>query len=259
MTVPTTNTANQSGASIRTPGPAFTTSRVAIVIPAVDEEAAIASVLAEIPRDLVAEVIVVDNGSIDRTAEVARAGGARVVHEVRRGYGSACLAGIAAVADAEVVVFLDGDHSDFPDDLRNLLPPVLRGEADLVIGSRMIDRASRLALLPQARWGNRLATFLMRLLFGIRCTDLGPFRVITRSALMALGMQDRDFGWTVEMQLRAHLCHMRVVEVPVRYRRRIGRSKISGTVRGVVLAGWKILSTIARYRLRPPIVSPLPA
>ncbi len=255
MTAPATSEPTANVAAMATPSLACARARVAVVIPAVDEEEALPRVLFEIPHDLVSEVVVVDNGSTDRTAEVARAGGARVVHEPRRGYGAACLAGIAAVPDSDVIVFLDGDHSDFPDDLRLLLPPVLRGEADLVIGSRMVDRASRAALLPQARFGNWLATFLMRLLFGIRCTDLGPFRVIRRQALMALGMQDRDYGWTVEMQLRAHFGQLRVTEVPVRYRRRLGRSKISGTVRGVVLAGWKILGTIARYRLHPPVVT----
>jgi glycosyltransferase involved in cell wall biosynthesis len=228
--------------------------RVAVVIPAVDEEAALPSVLAEIPRDLITEIVVVDNGSKDRTAEVAQAGGARVIHEPRRGYGSACLAGIAATPDCDVVAFLDGDHSDHPEDLRLLLAPLLRGEAEMVIGSRMLDRDSRLALLPQQRFGNWLASVLMRVLFGIRASDLGPFRVISRPALLALGMQDLTYGWTVEMQLRAHLAGLRVVEVPVRYRQRIGRSKISGTLRGVVLASWKILGTIGRYRLHPPNV-----
>ncbi len=230
----------------------MTNPRVVAIIPVLDEEEALPHVLREIPRDLVAEVIVVDNGSRDRSAAVAVAGGARVVPEPQRGYGAACLAGIAAAAGADVLVFLDGDHSDYPDDLRRLLPPVLAGEADLVIGSRTLDRDARAALLPQARFGNWLASLLLRLLFGIRCTDLGPFRVLRRSSLASLGMQDRDFGWTIEMQLRAKLAGLRVRELPVRYRSRIGTSKITGTLKGSVRAGWKILTTILRYRLRPP-------
>ena len=226
--------------------------RTAVIIPVLNEERSLPLVLAEIPGDIVDRVVVVDNGSTDRSADVARAHGADVVSEPRRGYGAACLAGIAATEGCDVLVFLDGDHSDYPEDLRALHGPVARGEADLVLGSRMLMPESRRAILPQARFGNRLATVLMRWLFGIRCTDLGPFRVIRRDALLALGMQDRDFGWTVEMQLRAALHGLRVLEVPVRYRQRVGTSKITGTLKGTVLAGYKILKTIFAYRLRPP-------
>jgi len=224
----------------------------AVIIPVFNEEQGLPLVLADIPNDLIDEMVVVDNMSTDRSADVARQKGARVVEEPRRGYGSACLAGIAATRGHEVLVFLDGDYSDYPEDMRELLAPVLGGQADLVIGSRMIDRNARKALPPQARFGNRLATLLMHLLFGIRCTDLGPFRVIRRDKLLELQMQDRDFGWTVEMQLRACLRGLRVVEYPVRYRKRIGKSKISGTVTGTIRAGYKILKTILAYRLRPP-------
>ena len=224
------------------------------MIPVLDEERALPHVLAEIPRDLASDVVVVDNGSTDRSAEVAARNGARVVSEPRRGYGAACLAGLATNGEADVLVFLDGDHSDHPDEMRALLAPILAGDADLVIGSRMLRRESRRALLPQARFGNWLASVLMRALFGIRCTDLGPFRAIRRDALLLLGMQDRDFGWTVEMQLRAKLAGLRVREIPVRYRARIGDSKISGTVVGSLRAGRKILTTIFRYRLRRPHV-----
>lgn len=225
---------------------------IAVIIPVCNEEQALPRVLADVPGDLVDEVIVVDNASTDRSAQVAREAGARVVAEPRRGYGSACLAGITAAQGHEVLVFMDGDYSDYPEDMRQLLAPVLRDQADLVIGSRMSDRRARNALTPQARFGNRLATLLMRLLFGIRCSDLGPFRVIRRETLLDLHMQDKNLGWTVEMQLRARLRGLRVVELPVRYRKRIGRSKISGTVGGTLRAGSKILTTILAYRIRPP-------
>ena len=224
----------------------------AVIIPVLNEEESLPRVLADIPRELVDEVIVVDNGSTDRSAEVAREHGGRVVVERRRGYGAACLAGIAATEAHDILVFLDGDYSDYPQDMHQLLAPVVGDQADLVIGSRMLDKAARMALLPQARFGNRLAVTLMRLLFGIRCTDLGPFRAIRRDKLVDLEMQDRDFGWTVEMQLRARLRGLRVVELPVRYRKRIGKSKITGTVSGTIRAGYKILRTILVYRLRPP-------
>ncbi|MCA8955822.1 MAG: glycosyltransferase family 2 protein [Planctomycetes bacterium] len=226
--------------------------RVAVVIPVLDEEASLPLVLGEIPADLVDEVVVVDNGSKDRSAELARAAGARVVAEPRRGYGSACLRGIAATDGAEILVFLDGDHSDYPEDLRRLIQPVIEQRADLVIGSRMLDPTSRRALLPQARFGNRLAALLLRVLFGIRCSDLGPFRVIRRDRLVELAMRDPDYGWTVEMQVRARLRGLRVVEIPVRYRARVGSSKITGTLRGTVGASYKILRTIFAYRLRRP-------
>jgi len=233
--------------------------RVVVVIPALDEEEALPLVLAAIPRDLADLVVVVDNGSSDRTAEVARAGGARVVHESRRGYGRACLTGLAAVLEGrdgivpleslDVVVFLDADRSDYPEETPLVAGPVLSGEADLVIGSRMLDPSSRAALLPQARFGNRLACFLMRLLFGARHTDLGPFRAIRVDALKHLRMTDPDYGWTVEMQLKAAVARLRVVEVPVRYRARIGASKITGTLAGSLGASRKILTWIVGWRI----------
>ncbi len=230
--------------------------RVGLVLPAFNEEAALGLVLAEVPRAAVARIVVVDNGSTDRSAEVARAGGAEVVREDRRGYGRACLAGIErllatapALTDTDIVAFLDADHSDYPEDLVRILAPLHAGEVDLVIGSRVLGGAAMDALLPQAWFGNRLACFLMRVLFGARYTDLGPFRAIRVAALRRLDMQDPTFGWTVEMQLKAKSFGLRVTEVPVRYRKRIGESKITGTLTGTLRAGWKIIGWILTWRL----------
>lgn len=224
--------------------------RISVVIPALDEEAGLPAVLAELPWPLLAEVVVADNGSSDRTVELARAGGARVVCASRRGYGSACLAGIAALAPTDIVVFLDADHSDHPEELPIVIAPILSGRADLVVGSRRLGVCQPGAMLPQQRWGNRVATALIRLLFRHRTTDLGPFRAIRSDALARLGMRDPDYGWTVEMQVRALQQGLAVVEVPVSYRKRVGRSKIAGTLRGTLGAGWKILGTIVLLRLR---------
>lgn len=223
-------------------------SRVSLIIPALDEEKSIGSVLNAIPRRLVGEIIVVDNGSTDRTADIARHCGARVVSQPTRGYGAACLAGIAEVdADCEIVAFIDADFSDFPEDLEKLLQPLLENKAEMVIGTRTTTREARAALTPQQRYGNWLATTLVKLFFGHRYTDLGPFRAIRRDALRNLEMIDRDYGWTIEMQIKAARQNLRIVEIPVRYRIRIGQSKISGTVKGVVLAGAKIIYTIFKY------------
>jgi len=222
--------------------------RLSVIIPAVDEEEAIGQVVAEIPP-VVGEVIVVDNGSRDRTAEVARAAGARVVHEARRGYGSACLAGIAAAHAPDVIVFLDGDHSDYPAQLVEVVAPILEGRADLVIGSRSLGRREPGAHPWHSVLGTRLCVAYMNLVVGSRATDLGPFRAITASALRRLDMRDPDFGWTVEMQIKAARAGLRVVEVPVDYRPRIGRSKVSGTVSGSVRAGARILGLITRQAL----------
>jgi glycosyltransferase involved in cell wall biosynthesis len=224
--------------------------RVVVIIPAVDEEKAIGRVLRDIPP-LATEVIVVDNGSRDRTAEVARAAGARVVVEPRRGYGQACLSGIAAARDADVIAFLDGDYSDHPEQLTEVLAPLLAGEADLVIGSRRRGRRAPGAQPWHAQVGTRVCVALMNALIGTEATDLGPFRAITASALRRLDMRDRGFGWTVEMQVKARRCSLRVREVPVDYRPRLGTSKISGTLSGSVRAGTRILGTIARYAVRP--------
>jgi glycosyltransferase involved in cell wall biosynthesis len=224
--------------------------RVAVVIPAVDEEQAIGLVVAELPP--VDEVVVVDNGSSDRTAEVARAAGARVVAEPRRGYGQACLTGIAAVPGADVVAFVDGDHSDYPGQLAQVLAPILSGQADLVIGSRSQGRRERGAHPWHAVLGTRLCVGLMNALVGTRATDLGPFRAIRADALRRLQMQDRAFGWTVEMQVKAARAGLRVVEVPVDYRPRLGRSKVSGTLSGSLRAGLAILRMILRHARAAP-------
>ena len=220
-------------------------SRIAVVIPALNEEASIGKVLADLP-DGVHEVVVVDNGSTDRTADVARAAGAHVIVESRRGYGAACLTGISTLSDPDIVVFLDADYSDHPDELSRVVAAILANEADMVIGSRVLGEAEPGSLSPVARFGNALSCALIRVIWGVRYTDLGPFRAIRFDALTRLRMDDRDYGWTVQMQARAARLRMRGVEVPVSYRRRIGRSKISGTVRGVIGAGTKILYTIAK-------------
>jgi glycosyltransferase involved in cell wall biosynthesis len=222
--------------------------RVTVVMPARNEEASIGPVLDEIPHALVDRVIVVDNGSRDRTADIARARGVTVVSEPTAGYGRACLAGIARAGDAtDVIVVLDADHSDYPEDLHALLAPIASGEADLVIGSRVLGGAERGALPWNQRFGNRLACRLLLLLYGARFTDMGPFRAIRRDALAGLQMRDPTYGWNVEMQAKALIAGLRVREVPVRYRRRIGKSKISGTVRGTIRAGTRIIGTILMY------------
>jgi glycosyltransferase involved in cell wall biosynthesis len=222
--------------------------RIVVIIPALDEEGAIARVVGQIPP-LASEVVVVDNGSRDRTAEVARGAGARVVGEPRRGYGQACLTGIAAAPDADVYVFLDGDSSDHPEQLPEIVAPILTGAADLVIGSRTLGRRAPGAHPWHAVLGTRLCVVLMNRLVGTRATDLGPFRAITASSLRNLGMNDRSFGWTVEMQVKAQRHGLRVVEVPADYRPRIGRSKVSGTLGGSLKAGARILGVIARHAL----------
>jgi hypothetical protein len=226
-----------------------------VIIPALNEEQSLPLVLRDLPA--VGRIIVVDNGSLDATAKVAAAGGAEVVAEHQRGYGAACLRGMAAihrrVGQGEtpplVVVFVDADYSDHPDLLPSLVQPILDGNADFVLGSRLLGERERGAMPPQSVYGNRLACFLMWMLFGARYTDLGPFRAIAYDKLLELGMVDENFGWTIEMQIKALRAGLRWQELPVPYRRRIGTSKISGTISGTFKAGTKILCTIARYGL----------
>jgi len=224
--------------------------RVDVVIPAFNEERVVGEVVASIPRPPVDRVVVADNNSRDRTAAVAAAAGAIVVPAPRQGYGSACLAGLAWLRKheaPEVVAFLDADGSDFAEELPLLLAPIAAGDADLVIGSRVLGRREPGALLPQARAGNLVACLLIALLYRHRYTDLGPFRAIRWEVLERLGMRDPDFGWTAEMQVKALRRGLRVSEVPVSYRRRIGASKITGTLWGTLRAGHKILWTVLRY------------
>lgn len=218
---------------------------VAIVIPARDEAEAIGAVVKSVV-DKVDIVIVADNGSTDKTAEIARQCGAEVVSELRPGYGRACLAGIVRAQNADIIVFMDGDGADDPADLEVLLKPILGGVADFVIGSRLTGCVEQGALTLPQQFGNRLACFLMRVFWGGRFSDLGPFRAIRKDALDRLGLEAKTYGWTVEMQVRALKAGLAYEEVPVRYRRRVGVSKISGTVKGVVLAGAHILGVIGR-------------
>ena len=222
---------------------------VDVVIPALNEERALPKVLEEIPRPPVRRVVVADNGSTDRTAEVARNAGAEVVCEPERGYGAACLRALEQLAadPPDIVVFLDGDYSDHPAELSSLVDPILRGDAELVIGSRATGRREAGALSVQQQVGNAIACRALRLMYGVQYTDLGPFRAIRWRTLESLGMRDRDFGWTVEMQIKAAKRGIPHLEVPVSYRSRIGASKISGTVKGSVSAGAKILWLLGRY------------
>jgi glycosyltransferase involved in cell wall biosynthesis len=229
------------------------TRSIDVVIPALDEEASLPLVLASLAGTGVRRIVVADNNSRDRTAEVARAGGAEVVSARRQGYGSACQAALShlrANGPPEIVVFVDADYSDHAEELPALVAPIVEDRADLVIGSRVLGRRERGALMPQARAGNAVATFLIRLLYRHRFTDLGPFRAARWSSLEQLAMRDPDFGWTAEMQVKAVRRGLRVVEVPVSYRRRVGVSKISGTVSGTLHAGYKILSTVLVYAWR---------
>lgn len=222
---------------------------ISVIIPARDEAASIGLVLSDLPKSMLREVIVVDNASTDGTGEIARVAGAIVLKEERPGYGWACQRGIEHLSadPPDVVVFLDGDHSDFPEQMPKLIQPIQRDEADLVIGSRIAGERERGSLLPQAAIGNRLACAVIRWVSGVRFTDLGPFRAIRYDDLVALGMEEMRYGWTVEMQIKAVRMGLRCKEVPVSYRKRIGRSKVTGTLSGTIKASARILLLLARF------------
>jgi glycosyltransferase involved in cell wall biosynthesis len=224
--------------------------RVSVVIPTHNEAQSIGRVLADLPANIVTEVLVVDSNSSDGTPEIAAKTGARVLHEPRRGYGRACLTGLAAATNPDVVVFLDGDYSDRPAELPLLLAPIIEGRADITLGSRLGERRIREALPWHQVFGNRLAAALIRLLYGLRISDLGPFRAARADVLRRIELKENTYGWAVEIILKGALRGFRIVEVPVSYYPRIGKSKISGTLRGTVGAAWFILSLIVRYYFR---------
>lgn len=223
---------------------------MSVIIPTRNEASAISRVLADLPADLVTEVLVVDSNSTDGTPEIAAKMGARVVHEPRRGYGRACLTGLAIADAPDVVVFLDGDYSDRPAELPLLLAPIAEGRADITLGSRLGEQRIVGALPWHAVFGNWLAASLIKLLYGVRISDLGPFRAARADVLRELELEEATYGWAVEMILKGALKGFRIVEVPVSYYPRIGKSKISGTVRGTLGAAWFILTRIVRYYFR---------
>ncbi|MFY0688760.1 MAG: glycosyltransferase family 2 protein [Cyclobacteriaceae bacterium] len=224
---------------------------IRVIIPAFNEQNAVGLVIDEIPKDLVSEIIVIDNGSTDDTFRIAQQAGATALKEPRKGYGQACLKGMQHIASSpnlpDIVVFIDGDHSDYPNEMPKLTGPINSGDVDMVIGSRSLGIKEKGSMTPQQIFGNWLATFLIKRLYGVKYTDLGPFRAIRYSSLVGLGMSDTNYGWTVEMQLKAAKQNLRVLDIAVNYRRRIGVSKVSGTLKGTIMAGYKIIFTIFKY------------
>lgn len=227
--------------------------KIIVIIPAYNEEKAIANVVREIPK-IVSEIIVVNNNSTDNTGRIAFENGATVLSEKRKGYGYACLKGLEYISHQktkpDIIVFLDGDYSDYPEELTKLIDPILNQNVDFVIGARVSNLQEKGSMTPQQVFGNWLATFLMKLFFNSKFTDLGPFRAIKYSALLDLNMQDKTYGWTVEMQLKVLKKHFPYTEIPVRYKNRIGVSKVSGTVKGTVMAGIKIIGWIFKYAFK---------
>ena len=222
-----------------------------LIIPAFNEENSVGNVVRDIPKDLVREIIVVNNNSTDDTATNAKNAGATVLTEPIMGYGNACLKGMAHVAKKDnkpdIIVFLDADYSDYPEEIVEVIAPIMNQNMDMVIGSRALGNLEKGSMTPQQIFGNWLATFLLKLFYGVSYTDLGPFRAIKYSSLVALGMKDKTYGWTVEMQVKSAKQKMKTCEVPVNYRVRIGFSKVSGTVKGTIGAGYKIITTIFKY------------
>ena len=228
------------------------TPKIVVIIPAMNEEESIGKVINEIPKDLVDTVLVGNNNSSDKTKEVAEAAGAVVLDEPRAGYGYACLICMDYASKMEVkpdvIVFIDGDYSDYPQEMYNVVDPILKEDIDIVIGSRALGKKEKGSMTFPQRFGNWLATRLMRIFYGLKYTDLGPFRAIKYDKLMALGMSDKTYGWTIEMQLRAKRRNLTYTEVPVNYKNRIGKSKVSGTIKGTIMAGIKIIGAIYKYR-----------
>ncbi|MDF1517327.1 MAG: glycosyltransferase family 2 protein [Lutibacter sp.] len=226
---------------------------IKVIIPAYNEEASIGFVVREIP-EIVSEIIVISNNSTDKTIEVAKNAGATVLSENRKGYGYACLKGLEYISaqntKPDIIVFLDGDYSDYPEELTHLIEPILKDNTDFIIGARVSGFREKNSMTPQQVFGNWLATFLMKLFFNAKFTDLGPFRAIKYNKLLALDMQDKTYGWTVEMQLKVLKQKMSYVEIPVHYKTRIGVSKVSGTVKGTVMAGIKIIGWIFKYAFK---------
>jgi glycosyltransferase involved in cell wall biosynthesis len=223
---------------------------ITVILPAYNVEQSFGKVIADIPRSVVEHVIVVNNNSNDSTVEVAKKAGAIVLDEPRRGYGWACLKGIehSKTLKTEIIVFLDGDYSDYPQEIPNVLAPIFETDMDMVIGSRVLGKREKGSLTPQQVFGNWLATKLIRLFYRAKFTDLGPFRAIKSESLEQLKMSDKTYGWTIEMQIKAAKHKMKFCEVPVNYKKRIGVSKVSGTVKGTVLAGIKIIFAVFKYR-----------
>lgn len=226
-------------------------SDIVVIIPAFNEEDSIHHVIHDIPKGLVSEIIVVNNNSSDGTLKKARGAGAVVLNEKRRGYGFACLKGVeyakSRTQKTDIVVFLDADYSDFPEEMEKLVRPITEEDYDMVIGSRLLGKRQKGSMLPQQLLGNLMAVKLLKFFYGVKYTDLGPFRAIKLHKLISLDMQDTTYGWTVEMQLKAAKQKLKVCEVPVSYRKRIGVSKITGTLRGTIMAGYKIIFTIFKY------------